>query len=300
MNTLGLGLRIDAPFFEAVCERMSRTEEWRRDGDELRNETHRYRQPFAPAHLEIDGKIITIANHLSSNQIRHVPVVLIAGPISNFCWIGQNISDVLPLLVNSDEINSLGLPDSPQWWRDPSEAGGYARVLYRCLRSGEGVADSIDKLMLGALLPMIFKSTSRIHGQCLESRHTYLALLDVPTEDEKKYGDKRNKIISDLYQQRILLRRVIENYKDDLVQLTGYRGLHAMTDCLPAYSRFLEHTDQICEAAHRLEAEITASLQLHAGEMALQETQNLLNYRAFRLRKVNEVRISSKAIKAVY
>ena len=66
---------------------------------------------------------------------------------------------------------------------------------------------------------------------------------------------------------------MLENYKDDLSELTGYKGFHAMTDCLSAFSWFLDRTDRVYKAAHRLEAEVTASLQLHAGEMGVQETR---------------------------
>ena len=103
VSALGLGLRIDAPFFEAVRERKQRPQGWRKAGyGLLRGEMIRYGRPFSHAHLEIDGKIMIIANHQSSNQIRSVPVVLIAGVDLNFEGISQKIGDVLPLLDSLD------------------------------------------------------------------------------------------------------------------------------------------------------------------------------------------------------
>lgn len=274
VTALGLGLKIDSHFFEAVYEKVIRPAQ-QCQGQGWNSATHRPKQcwrPFAPTYLEIDSKIITIAGHHNPVQPCSVPVVLVAGTDWRVENIFNEICDVLPLLDSVVDTTLHQNSEPPQWRRCDDEIRDYARLLHWCLRNGKKSIGSIPTLMFNALLPLVYRSTLRINDQCSQARYTYLKLLESFSSETDNLGH-RNSLISDLYQQRLSLRRTVEDSEDDIENLSRYIELHAMTEWVQAFIKPSECIQRVRDAAHRLEVEIRDYLQLQAGEMGLRESR---------------------------
>lgn len=277
VSALGLGLQIDPSFFMAVCTISERLKQQRDKGlPQHPRQLSRDTRPFAPPYLEIDATIVTIVEHQRPRRPRSVPIVLIAGRDWMSERIEMEIGCELPFLDSAVDTNVHGIPDLPQRWQYEDEAGGYARFLRWCLgRGNEGTScntNLMSNLVSGALLPLLCRSTLRIHLQCLETRDTYLKLV-TPLPLDRAYPEHRNGVISGLYQQRLVLRRLVEDWEDDSDDLMRYMDWQALTDWLPAYNKFSERCQRVCESAYRLDAEIRDYLQLQAGEMGLWESR---------------------------
>lgn len=294
VSALGLGLKIDTPFFEAVYDKIIRPEQQQISA--ARNAgTYKPKQcwrPFAPTYLEIDNKLITIAGHHRPVQPCSVPVVLIAGRGWKVENISKEICDVLPLLDSVVDTTLHQISEPPQWRRCDDEVRDYARLLHWCLRNGNESVGSSATLMFDALLPLVYMSTLRINNQCSQARYTYLKLLEYPS-----LGKHSDELTSKLYQQRLSLRRTVEDSEDDTENLSRYIELHAMKEWVSAFTKLSECIQRVRGAAHRLEVEIRDCLQLQAAEMGLQESRESI--KLSRLQSRESMELSSLQIEEI-
>lgn len=270
ISALGLGLKIDASFFEAVHGRVAapelqhrsskgKTRLWTR-GRGWHDGFHqcRHKQPFAPSYAEVGGNIVTMAVSHRPGQPHSVPIVLIAGTNWRF---------------HATAKTSYQPCDPPEWWQHEDDIEGYARVLHWCLGKGNSETDNNTNLIFFALLPLVYMNAFRIHNQCDETRHVYLKMLKSPSLADQDAQKERNRAISDLYQHRVLLRRLVEDAEDESEDLIRYMNWQGLTNWLPVYIEFVERYQRGHKLAHRLEAEIRDCLQLQVGEMGLQESR---------------------------
>lgn len=276
VSALGLGLRLNLPYFEAVYEKVIHPQQRRRSEGifslEHPNISHGYWRPFAPTYLEVDGKIMTISGHRSPNQICSVPVVLIAGSDWKIERVSEEIGDVLPIPDGAVDTTSHEIPEPPQWRQCDDEVRDYARLLQWCLPRGDESAGSSATLMFDALILLLYRSALRINAQCSQARFTYLELLDPFASRADKLWYK-NILLSELYQQRLSLRRAIEDSEGDTTEFLTYIELHAMEEWLPSFTQLSKRVKGGRDAAYRLEVEIRDYLQIQAGEMGLQESR---------------------------
>lgn len=273
MSAIGLGLKIRPSFFDAVCDKLAYpTLRDARIPPPDDSQWSRHARPFVPSHLEIDEKVVTIANYSSSIQPRPVPVVLIAGRDLKFPGIAEQIGDLLPRLDDIVDTELEGLPDLLQCGRYEDEAEGYARLLRWCFGNGKEINGGNAHLIICALLPLVYMSTFRVHYVCGYTRGIYLKLLRSELRASRKVGYDEE-TTSNLHKSRHVLRCTMERSKDDSEDLIRCRDWRGFLDWPPACKEFIKRHKRVHEAAHRLDAEIRDHLQLQLGEMGLRESR---------------------------
>lgn len=167
ISAFGLGLKIEATFFQAIYQKIVRLE-----SDSAKDPS----RPLVPAHAEIGGNLITVASCDRPVQAPAIPIVLIAG--NN--WTAGKFSDSLPLLDSNADGVSHGYMDQSQISHFKDEVSGYARALVWCLGNGDTLTSTIcsSSLVFSALLPLVYESTFLINDRCVKIRSKYLKLLN--------------------------------------------------------------------------------------------------------------------------
>ena len=259
VNALGLGLKIDPRFFEALdCKR---------------------KRHLDPKHVTINEAVATVIRRYNPDKLDTAPIVLIAGmewASELATYVDEEIGDVLPFQCPAVEGYPLHTsryvpPLSGQGLeRLDNEHTAYARLLSWCLKKDEEPAVGVTNLCLQPLIPLFYLKVFRIRKFCARIRQEYYDLLEgMMTEAEKE------DFISGLPKHRFRLRALVEDSKDALDQFLRYTLSQKAGDLLSTKSWLEAEADlkRTHQEAARLEAQIRDYLQLQVGELALQESK---------------------------
>ena len=258
LNALGLGLKINPPFFSALFY-------WKR------------RPQLDPRHIKIGGIAATIVRHYKPDKPDAVPIVLIAcsqrhkllaraveRKISVSPFQNPNIDACLYYSHLHDPALPTRVYDLSIGWHTD-----YLRVLKLCLEEEEQAADAAA-LVLKPLVPLLYLRKVAISDYCQAIRGKYREVeLDTSIESI------RDGIIPGLPKDRLYLRGLVEDSEDELNYLRRYLRSQVSTNRLSngSWLKVEEDLIQTRQEAGRLEAEIRDWLQLQVGEWALQESK---------------------------
>ena len=273
VNALGLGLKLNPRFLEAV--------------DSRRKSRH-----LDSRHVIIGDVVATVVRHYIPEQLDEVPIVLIArlrwvAPLESPCGptvadtIEEDIGDVLPFQYPAAETHPFKAhPPTVQQFIEIGErvnfAGrhdhpNYTHLLKWCLQNDDDEQESgvnVTSLLLKPLVALLYLSIFQIRNYCGIVRRQY--------EDLQMSEDaERDKIISSLPEHRFRLRAMVEDSKDDLNHLPKYISSQISVDMLSnrSWLKVEEDLKRIHQEASRLETQIRDLLQLQVGEWALQESK---------------------------
>ena len=255
VNVLGLGLKLDPRVFRALAP----------------GQPDQTRRHWDPKYVKIAGAVVTIVRHSNPDKVDAVPIVLIAG----MEWeselvdaVEEEIGDTYSFQPSAAETFPVYAP------RGMIERHkNYIRLLNWCLKNeGEPHAEPKD-LLLKPLFPLIYLDLLRIRNFCEFLRHKYERLLDSPYYATE--AEKLETIHSDMPDDRLRLRAMVENSEDGLNHLLRYIRSQKCTDCLLSKSwvRVEDDLRATHEEARRFEAQLRDYLQIKVGELALQESK---------------------------
>ena len=267
LSILGLGLKIDPRFFEALNSRR--------------------RRHLDPKHVTITGAFANVLRHYNPELLDAAPIVLIA----RMKWVSEiaedaeeEIGDVLPFqypAVETDRFQTdRGDPPLNGQMFGPihNEYPNYTRLLKWCLEKDEEPAVGVTNLTLQPLVPLFYLEILRIRRCCVHLRQGYYALYDNDMKDRDKkdmLGAGKEEFISYLPEKRLRLRALVEDSEDVLDQFLRYVDSQQSSDLL--LTRLWRKAEKDIRNTHReaarLEAQIRDSLQLQVGEWALQESK---------------------------
>ncbi len=254
MDALGLGLRIQPRFFQALLARYRR-----------KRAVDLEPQRIAPDIVAISRCVMTIARCYLPARQNVTPVVLIARDIWEGWWIEEGLGEstafqkpALPTMKKSSRpIDGL------HYWMQQ-----YIHLLESDLEKGVGSGGDYTNLSFWSLSPLMKLSAFEIYQQCALTREKYLSFL------EPSYGAGRPKM-EDLFVIRSRLRRLIEDSEDSSQQLRRFLSSKIPSETFQSTSLTAveEELQQARLESSRLEAEIRDYLQLQTGESALQESR---------------------------
>ena len=249
LNVLGLGLKLDPRFFGAL-----------HPVSPGQNRRH-----WDPKYVTIAGAVVTIVRHSNPDKVDAVPVVLIAGmewELELVEAVEEEIGDTYPFQPSAAETFPVY---APRGVTKSHEHENYFRLLNWCLKNeGEPLAEPKD-LLLKPLFPLIYLDLFRIRKLCEVLRHKYYHARAAELEN----------IRSDMPDDRLRLRAMVENSEDGLNHLLRYIRSQKCTDCLLSKSwvRVEDDLRATHEEARRFEAQLRDYLQIKVGEWALQESK---------------------------
>ncbi|KAM0805950.1 hypothetical protein BDR22DRAFT_192223 [Usnea florida] len=257
VNVLGLGLKLDPRFFGALHPA----------------EPGQNRRHWDPKYVTIAGAVVTIVRHSNPNKVDAVPVVLIAG----MEWeselvdaVEEEIGDTYPFQPSASETFPVY---APRGMTKRHEHENYFRLLNWCLKNeGESLAEPKDSL-LKPLFPLIYLDLFRIRNFCEFLRQKHQRLLVSPYYATE--AAKLEKIHSDMPDDRLRLRAMVENSEDGLTHLLRYIRSQKCADwpLSKSWVRVENDLRATHREARRLEAQLRDYLQIKVGEWALQESK---------------------------
>lgn len=279
LSALGLGLKIDPRFFEALGRGR--------------------RRHLDPKHVTVDGAVATVIRHYKPDKLDAAPIVFIARlhwEMGLATYVEEEIGGVLPFQYRAVEgspfYTSLGIQivgeegDYRQMngdgcirklsgeGLDPQndEHPNYTRLLKWCLEKDEEPAVGATNLILQPLIPLLYLGIFRIRNFCESIRQKYHELHNGTMTS---YDVENEGFISKLPANRFRLRAMVEDSRDDLDHFLRYIRSQKPADFLLTNSWLKAEEDlkRTHQEAARLEAQIRDYLQLQVGELALQESK---------------------------
>ena len=258
IDTLGLGLKLDPRFFRALYSAGQTRRHW------------------DPKYVTIAGAVVTIVCHSNSDKADGVPVVLIAcreweSELANA--VEEEIGDTYPFQLSAAETFPFYAP------RDmikSHEHENYIYLLNWCLKNEGEPLTGLKDLLLKPLFPLIYLDLFRIRNFCEVLRYNYEQLLGSPNFDLHYAGqEKLEKIHSDMPNDRLRLRAMVEDSEDGLNHLLRYIRSQECADRLLSKSwlRVEEDLRATHDGARRFETQLRDYLQIKVGEWALQESK---------------------------
>ena len=260
IDTLGLGLKLDPRFFRALYPA----------------ETDQNRRHWDPKYVTIAGAVVTIIRLPSSDKADAVPIVLIAcmeweAELANA--VEEEIGDTYPFQLSAAETFPVYAP--PDMIKSHEHAN-YIRLLNWCLKNEEEPLAGLKDMLLKPLFPLMYLDIFRIRNFCEVLRHKYELLLEFANyELHYATGEKWNKIHSDMPNDRLRLRAMVEDSEDGLNHLLRYIRFQRCADW-PLNESWLRVENDLRathEEARRFETQLRDYLQIKVGQWALHESQ---------------------------
>ena len=260
IDTLGLGLKLDPRFFRALYPA----------------ETDQNSRHWDPKYVTIAGAVVTLVRHSNPDKADAVPIVLIAcmeweSELANA--VEEEIGDTYPFQLSAAETFPVYAP------RDmikSHEHANYIRLLNWCLKNEEEPLAGLEDMLLKPLFPLIYLDIFRIRNLCEVLHHKYELLLEFANyELHYAGGEKSEKIHSDMPNDRLRLRTMVEDSEDGLNHLLRYIRSQKCADW-PLSKSWLRVEDDLRathKEARRFETQLRDYLQIKVGEWALQETK---------------------------
>ena len=279
LDILGLGLRLDPCFFEALS--------WPEDGTEINLQ-------FLSKNILCMGSIGTsvfVARSFELAQDNPVPVVLIAGPMHE----PIETFNIYPIrgkrLRNKaiyDLVRAAPLYSHYNYHGIPHFANTYIRALYTLLKSDRDSVLSSSDTLSACIVPLFQIEIAICKGELDNLRNlfhglkeSYLNTYGFVTRYRDRYRLRQDSRLPDgetpeyLYCYRTKLRSWIVYLGNENGALMGLLSslLGANFTRGPSYSQVKEESISIAEEAGRLEAEIRDYLQLQGSRLALLESK---------------------------
>lgn len=261
VNKLGLGLKIDPRFFEALDEESRRRRHW------------------DPKHVTINGAVATVIRHYNTEEVDVAPIVFIAGmqwESESMIAAEEDIGGTLPFQHPAARTYPFHSPpyDRVGYFPGQYEHPNYIRLLEWYFEKDKDLPSSGTDLMLQPLIPLFYLSIFRIREFCKSVRHEY----DIIHKEDRAtawWANTRENIISGLPKKRLRLRAMVEDSEDALDHFLRYIGSQHSADYLSTQSWLKAEGDikRTHQEAARLEAQIRDYLQIQVGEWALQESR---------------------------
>lgn len=260
IDTLGLGLKIDARFFVALYGGRSRY--------------------WDPKFVKLGTFVATVVQPYNPDKLVAVPIVLIARRFQD-CRTENSVEEEIgdtpsfrypaaAFYTPHNDTMARKEGDNHEHRVHPS----YARLLNWCLENEKEPADVVTDLALKPLVPLLYLKIFEIRDYCESIRGNYQTLQGL-AGDRDWLDATKDRLIPQLREQRVRLRAMVEDQGDALDQLLEYirsqtSAVRQLKECWPKVARDVQRNQQ--EAA-RLEAQVRDYLQLQVGESALQESR---------------------------
>lgn len=291
LDVLGVGLRLDPWFFEAL--------RWRED------ET-RYSQYFRSRNslcVRSIGTSVFVARSFVLAQANAVPIVLIAGPMCNPIRRFSNLQD--PSKAIYDIVQAAPPYYHYKCDHEPQFANAYIRVLYSFLKSAGDSALSSSDILSACIIPLLqvkiavcredlgylTKEFRKLKGSYSTAlfKTRYWNEYERPRDSKLRSGEAPET----LYRYRTMLRSWIEDFENDSGALMGFlSSLYGgnVTERL-FHPQIREESTSIAEEARRLEAEIRDHLQLQGSKLALEESKKSVELSSHQIEESKRVKI---------
>ena len=267
LNALGLGLRIAAPFFDALVSRHPKA---------LLPSEGCMGGTISDDVVVIGQYVMTLVHDHTPAAPDAAPIVLIAAVNQGVSVYDQNFLEISPVRrpgmhrTNSIPSSSLMLL---RWVKE------YLRGLNFELKRGSAHGGSTTDLTFDPLVTLLKFSMLLIRPECKAARANYLNATK-PRRIEGVGGT-----LKDVFENRYMLRRMIEDSEDNSLRLRDYIHSLEKDDISRGHSLMALEVDlqQTRLEAARLEIEIRDYLQLQTSESALQESKKSIELSNFQI-----------------
>ena len=248
LHSLGLGLKIQPRFFQALLARNT---------DDETLDTFE-EPPLTSELLVIDRYVVAIARQYYPASPDIKSVILIARVDSGHWDPKKDFNETIPFQKQATKENSGPVNRLPVWMLE------YVRLLKSELEKWTESAVIAGDLSFRSLIPLLQLNASRIHKQ------SRLILKEF-----RRFEKKKGHSLEDLFRMRSSLRRLIEDSEENSEEFRNIvRGRMANdTQHSNPFEMVENELRQACLEARRWEAEIRDYLQLQTGELALKESR---------------------------
>lgn len=270
INALGLGLKIHPRFFHALLAATGKLFTSHEEADRLE------KRPFVPDLAVIENHVIKMTRHCLPGHCDGPPIILIAGEKFGASTSGRQVDE-----IQRFQCATLEDPSEPKI-KPPSWTEEYLRVLQYNLEKRRASTGRHTDLLFRPLVPLLYFNIFKIREECGLVRERYYKfvvprkkfLTSLGKADSLAWGTAKV-AVEDLYEMRVVLRRMIEDSEDSSEQLQRFLLSQQTIDVPRKDVLTIIDNDlkQVRVEARRLETEIRDHLRLHTGEMALQESR---------------------------
>ena len=260
MDTLGLDLKIQPGFFQAV---VARDLIWG-FGPQDRKEQRLKGRRLATNVFAMGLFVMTVARHHLPAYPDVIPVILISGRNSEPRAVASTLDEVLPFENPALRVKTRHFKprEAPLSWMQ-----SFIRLLEADFSKGRRSDESDTDLMLRSRNPLLHFHILKISEECHWIREKYLKFTRISTMN--KEGD-----LGALFRDRSSLRRLIEDTEDDFQHLQSFKfsqkQSHSIQD--PSSTMAEDELQRARQGAIRLETEIRDYLQLQTGDLVLRES----------------------------
>ena len=276
-DVLGLGLRLDPEFVDAVTDFDRSPEPW---------DYQDYYKQARSTYIQINGILATISRPSALAELTPPPVVFVAG---NLTWIDANWTDE----VSQDEFRDLlrrSQPGTNLTEDKPASrtVWSYVHILEKFLIQQQEHDDDESSLLITCLLPVLQLESLFLRSfLCQVSRffsgNRSQAVGDLRAEGSLSEMARDENAPASLYKFRISVRARVEALEDQDMYSSWFMSSQfgvRFSEKLP-YIKYQEDRQLVILEARRLEAEIRDHLQVQASLSALLESRKsieLSNY----------------------
>ncbi|KAL9074069.1 MAG: hypothetical protein Q9161_002478 [Pseudevernia consocians] len=287
VNALGLGLKIQPPFFQRLFGR--------RAGNKVDTKVEERR--LVPDFIAVGNYLVTIAREYLPAYPDAPPVILITCRKS--IVIERSLNEVLPFRNPAVKQVHNATDRLLAWMQD------YVHVLQSELEKARGSIGNVTDLSFTSLTPLLHLIMFKSRAICGMVREEYLNFVKIRDKDfrslprgvvlnylhnetltrHRSRDEQSETALEDLYEMQLLLRRMIEDSKDGLDQLQ--RFMHSQNIKAAGQedssTNIEDSLQQFILEARRLETEIRDCLQLQTGQLALQESRKSIELSNFQV-----------------
>ena len=296
LDVLGVGLRLDPCFFEAL--------RWRKDENEISRQ-------FLSKNILCMGSIgtsVSVARSFELAQGNPVPVVLIAGPmlekVEVFNYYPARGKPLLPNKAIYDLVGAAPLYGHYNHDGRPHLSNTYIRALFTLIKSDRDSVLSSGDTLSACIIPLLQIEIAICKGDLDnlrelfdEFKDSYLDIYGFKTRYRGRYHRHRDAWLpheapESMYRYRTRLRSWIEYFQNENCALMGLSSLIGpnVTEGL-FYPQIKERSISIAKEASRLEAEIRDYLQLQGSKLALEESKKSIQLSNHQINEGKRVKI---------
>ena len=291
LDVLGVGLRLDPCFFEAL--------RWREDETQI---SHHFRSKNILSISSI-GTSVFVARSFVLAQNNPVPVVLIAGPMHDPIRKIFNYNPFKRKPPTNKAIYDLvrAAPLYGHYGCDgkPHFANTYIRALLTLLKSDRDSVPTSSDTLSACIIPLLQIEIAICKGDLDDLRKSFHGFKDsyfdgygFNTRYRGRYERRQDRLLQSgqapeyLYRYRTNLRSWVEYFENQKGALMGLLSSLIGPNVTEGlfYPQIKEESISIAEEASQLEAEIRDYLQLVGSKLALEESKKsieLSNYQIY-------------------
>ena len=253
-DALTRGLRLDPEFFEHL--RIQGRKDKKHEPPK-----HEHVRASELKSVSVNGGGAAISQNFLLGAATTVPVVLVAGNsiLEEMLVLAQE-SYAIPLL-RQDWVNILDL-----YWTS---------TVKRFIVTARCATPSKALLLLAAISPLLYAETCRIGKALKLTKKQYCPIV----RDRSRGSSVSAKQIQHLEEERLSLRRTVEDAEDEVVRIFEYLDYEVDVDwsTVSSYVSIKADWRSLSDKARRLEAEIRDFMQLQVGSLALEESRKSID-----------------------